>query len=111
MMRFENKRKSGFKLNNDTIRIAKANFTEETTDREGNYMLRGHWWRDLCYQFAKICDFVLVQVDGYSSYAYSDEQMAILVYCEGDIHLTIFDDRTRYERDKAETIRFYKEEY
>lgn len=111
MMRFEERRKNGFRLNEDTIRIAKVNFTKETTDRKGNYMLKGHWWRDLCYQFANICDFVAVQIDGYSSYAYSDAQMAILEYCEGDISLKVFDDRSRYEQEKADTIRFYKEEY
>lgn len=111
MMRFEKMRKSGFKLNENTIRIAKANFTEETTDRNGNYILTGHWWRDLCYQFANICDFVAVKIDAYSSYAYSDKQMAIFEYCEGDVTLKVFDERSRYEQEKTETIRFYKEDY
>ena len=37
---------------------------------------------DLSYQFANKCKFDLVQVDGYSSYAYSDEQMAVFTYTE-----------------------------
>lgn len=77
MMRFEKTRKSGFKLNEDTVRIANKNFTEETTGRNGNYMLSGHWYSDLCYQFANICDFVAVKIDAYSSYAYLDKQMVI----------------------------------
>lgn len=61
---------SSYSLNEDTKRIANVNFMEETEDRNGNYMLGGHWMSDLSYQFAKKCKFDLVQVDGYSSYAY-----------------------------------------
>ena len=84
---------SVYPLNEDTKRIANVNFMEETEDRNGNYMLSGHWMSDLSYQFAKKCKFDLVQVNGYSSYAYSDEQMAVFTYCEGDIYLTLFTDK------------------
>ena len=66
---------------------------------------------DLSYAFAKKCKFDLVQVDGYSAYAYSDEQMAIFTYTEGDIYLTLFTDKTKYEAEKERTIKFYEEEY
>lgn len=102
---------SAYHLNEDTIRIANANFMEETTDKDGNYMLSGHWLSNLSYQFAKKCKFDLVQVDGYSAYAYSDEQMAIFTYTEGDIYLTPFSEKEIYEEKKAETIRFYEEVY
>ena len=102
---------SEYPLNEDTVRIADKNFTEETTDRNGNYMLTGHWWSDLSYAFAKKCKFDLVQVDGYSSYAYSDKHMAVFTYTEGDIYLTLFTDREKYETEKARTIKFYEEEY
>lgn len=100
---------SAYHLNEDTVRIANVNFSEETTDRNGNYMLRGHWLGDLCYQFANKCKFDLVQINGYVAYAYSDEQMAVFTYCEGDITLTPFMDKAEYEKEKAETIKFYKE--
>ena len=61
---------STYPLNEDTKRIANVNFMEETEDRNGNYMLSGHWFSDLSYHFAKRCKFDLVQVNGYSSYAY-----------------------------------------
>ena len=102
---------SAYALSETTQRIANANFMEETTNRNGDYMLSGHWWSDLCYAFADKCDFVLRQIDGYSAYAYSDEQMAVFTYCEGDITLTPFADKEKYEKEKADTIRFYKEEY
>ena len=102
---------SRYCLNEITQRIADNNFMEESIDRKGNYMLRGHWLSDLCYQFAKKCKFDLVQVDGYSSYAYSDEQMAVFTYCEGDITLIPFENKADYEKEKADTIKFYKEMY
>lgn len=102
---------SKYHLNEITQRIADNNFMEESTDCNGNYMLRGHWLSDLCYQFAEKCKFDLVQVDGYSSYAYSDEQMAVFTYCEGDITLTPFENKAEYEKEKADTIKFYKEMY
>lgn len=102
---------SNYHLREVTQRIADNNFMEETTNKNGNYMLRGHWLSDLCYQFAKKCGFDLVQIDAYSSYAYSDEQMAVFTYCEGDITLTPFTNKTDYEKEKADTIKFYEEEY
>ena len=102
---------SVYPLNEDTKRIANVNFMEETEDRNGNYMLSGHWMSDLSYQFAKKCKFDLVQVNGYSSYAYSDEQMAVFTYCEGDIYLTLFTDKAKYKAEKERTIKFYEEVY
>lgn len=102
---------SKYHLNEITQRIADNNFMEESTDRNGNYMLRGHWLSDLCYQFAEKCKFDLVQIDGYSRYAYSDEQMTVFTYCEGDITLTPFENKAEYEKEKAYTIKFYKEMY
>ena len=102
---------SAYSLSETTQRIVNVNFTEEATDRNGNYMLKGHWWSDLCRSFAYKCDFVLRQINAYSAYAYSDEQMAVFTYTEGDIYLTPFTDREKYEKEKADTIRFYKEEY
>lgn len=102
---------STYNLSEDTKRIADINFSEETTNRNGDYMLTGHWMSDLSYQFAKKCKFDLVQVDGYSSYAYSDEQMAVFTYTEGDIYLTPFTDKAKYEAEKERTIKFYEEEY
>ena len=102
---------SAYKLSETTARIANANFMEETENCNGEYMLSGHWMSDLSYAFAKKCKFDLVQVDGYSSYAYSDEQMAVFTYTEGDIYLTLFTDREKYETEKARTIKFYEEEY
>ena len=102
---------SKYHLSEDTKRIANANFMEETEDRNGFYMLSGHWMSDLSYQFAEKCKFDLVLVDGYSAYAYSDEQMAVFVYCEGDITLTPFENEADYLAEKESTIQFYEDRY
>lgn len=52
---------SNYHLSENTCRIANLNFIEETTNRNGEYMLRGLWASDLCYQFAKKCKFTLVR--------------------------------------------------
>jgi hypothetical protein len=102
---------SKYHLNEVTQRIVNANFMEETENRNGDYMLSGHWWSDLSYEFAHKCGFDLTQVNGYSAYGYSDEQMAVFTYTEGDIYLTPFTDKAKYEEEKAATIKFYKETY
>ena len=102
---------SKYHLNEETKKIVNANFMEETENRNGFYMLSGHWFSDLCYSFAKKCDFNLVQIDGYSSYAFSDEQKAVFTYTEGDIYFTPFKNEDDYLKEKADTIKFYKEEY
>lgn len=100
---------SEYHLNSDTQRIANINFSEETIDRNGNYMLRGHWLDDLCFAFAAKCNFELCVISSYSAYAYSDEQMALFTYCEGDITLTPHKTREEYEADKEEMLQFYEE--
>lgn len=102
---------SKYQLSKTTYKIVNLNFMEETINRNGDYMLRGHWLQDLCCQFASKCNFTLVQVDGYSAYAYSDEQKAIFTYCEGDITLTPYINKEDYEKEKEYTIKFYKKEY
>ena len=102
---------SAYSLNEITKKIVDIQFTEETTNRNGDYMLSGYWFCDKSAAFCHRCKFKLHQVDGYSSYAYSDEQMAVFTYTEGDIHLIPFTDREKYEKEKASTIKFYKEEY
>lgn len=102
---------SQYHLSEVTKRIADNNFMEETKNSRGNYMLCGHWLDDLCFQFAAKCGFNLHQVDAYNAYAYSDEQMAIFTYCEGDISLTPFSEKGNYEAEKKETIHFYEKVY
>lgn len=37
--------------------------------------------------------------------------MAVFTYTEGDIYLTLFTDKAKYEAEKERTIKFYEEKY
>lgn len=100
---------SKYHLRDITRKVVNNNFMEETVNRNGDYMLSGHWWTNLSYSFADKCGFDLTVVDSYSAYAFSDEQMAVFTYCEGDINFTPFADMESYLKEKKETIKFYKE--
>lgn len=99
---------SKYHLRDITRKVVNNNFMEETVNRNGDYMLSWHWWANLSYSFADKCGFDLTVVDSYSAYAFSDEQMAVFTYCEGDINFTPFADMESYLKEKKETIKFYK---
>mgnify|MGYP006872076272 FL=1 len=99
---------SKYHLRDITRKVVNNYFMEETVNRNGDYMLSGHWWANLSYSFADKCGFDLTVVDSYSAYAFSDEQMAVFTYCEGDINFTPFADMESYLKEKKETIKFYK---
>lgn len=99
---------SEYHLSKDTKRLANWKFMEEKTDRNGHYMLAGYWKDNYCYGFAEKCALDLVMVNCYQAYAYSDEQMVVFDYCEGDVTLKPFTDWRAYEKEKAETIAFYR---
>lgn len=99
---------SKYHLRDITRKVVNNNFMEETVNRNGDYMLSGHWLANLSYSFADKCGFDLTVVDSYSAYAFSDEQMAVFTYCEGDINFTPFTDMESYLKEKKETIDFYK---
>ena len=83
-------------------------FTEETADRNGNYMLKAH--ADFPYAEMKLLDIGLMDGDGVSMWGCDDDQMLIYSYTEGDSFCTLFADKGKYETEKAETARWWKEE-
>lgn len=99
-----------YKLNETTKRIVNANFMHETTDRHHEYMLTGHWLENLSYQFAAKCGFTLEILNGLSEYAFSDEQLSLFTYCEGDITFSPYKDEELYKKRKMEMINFYNKE-
>jgi hypothetical protein len=48
--------------------------------------------------------------DCYSFYAYNDAEMIIYTYCEGDTTLTLFNDPVKYEAEKADCKKWWREE-
>ena len=99
-----------YAIKKETKKWINTLFDEEDVDRKGNYMLRGFTRRE----------GVEMQVLGltygeyanaYSFYAYNDDEYLIYTYCEGDTTLKPFKTRGEYEKEKAETIEWYKEAY
>lgn len=89
-------------------------FDEETTDKNSNYMLRGFTGSDnygLAYKEGQELGMEVRNPSSYSWYGYNDLEMMIWTWCEGDTTLTLFNDRTKYEDNKKEIIKWYKEEF
>lgn len=85
-------------------------FDEETTDRKGNYMLRGFTYRSAQEKEALGCTYGDAGCDSVSYYAYNDAEQLIYTYCEGDTTCTLFSDKEKYLEEKAEAARWYREE-
>lgn len=98
-------------LTERTVEWLNKIFTEETLDKNGEYMLKTHNLENQSYLIMQIFKMNMTMVDGCSAYAFSDDEMMVYTYCEGDMYMTLFDDREKYAAEKKETIRFYKEEY
>lgn len=94
-----------------TKRMVDGSFTRETEDKHGDYMLCGHWIENWTYQFVDKCKLHVHYVDGYSAYAYSDDQLALFTFCEGDVYFNPYKDKKTYVKRKKEMIDFYKEAY
>lgn len=96
----------------ETQKYINSVFDKETTDRNGNYMLRGfigdslkQWYRDkekLNLNYAPYGFY-------YSGFGFNDSEMLIYTWCEGDTTLTIFSDREKYEAERKATEKWFDE--
>ena len=99
-----------YNLPTEIERWINALFTEETTDRNGNYMLCGFTHHEI----AEMRVLHLHSGDysrSLSGWAYNDEYKLIYTYCEGDTTLKIFDNEEDYLKEKSETLRWYHDEF
>lgn len=97
-------------LKPNTCKVINILFDEEDTDRNGNYMLRGftnHGASEIEKLNCKYGDYT----NGYSYYAYNNEELLIYTYCEGDTTLTLYQDKESYDIGYKETHNWYKREY
>lgn len=100
------------RLKAETAEYINKEFDEETTDRNGNFMLRGRvydnlalWYRDkekLNLNYAPYGFY-------YSGFGFNDEELLIYTWCEGDTTVTLFEDKETYLRERAETEKWYEE--
>lgn len=97
-------------LSEKTIKWINALFEEEDTDCDGNYMLRGFTRRDAEEVRVLQCSYGNYS-NGYSFFAYNENEYLIYTYCEGDTTLTIYPDKESYDKGYKKTHDWYKEEY
>ncbi len=96
----------------DTAKYINSYFGEEDTDKKGNCMFRGFigdnldtWYRDkekLSLNYAPYGFY-------YSGFGFNDAEMLIYTWCEGDTTLTMFNDREKYLKERAETEKWFEE--
>lgn len=99
-----------FNLDPQTEKWINILFKEETTDRNGNYMLRGftyHEREEVNHLNAYYGDYA----NAYSFYAYNDKENLIYTYCEGDTTLTLFETAEAYAKAKQKSQKWYEEQY
>lgn len=97
-------------LSAETIKWLNILFDEEDVDRKGNYMLRGFTYRSAAEVKALKCSYG-DYTNGYSYFAYNDDECFIYTYCEGDTTLTLYPDKENYHKGYEETYNWYKEEF
>ena len=97
-------------LKPETAKWINILFKEETTDRNGNYMLRGFTYTSAKEKELLNCKYGDAGCDTASYYAYNDEELILFTYCEGDTTCTLFSDKAKYLEEKAETEKWYREE-
>lgn len=99
-------------IKEETAKYIDLVFNKEDQDEHGNYMLRGFigdslkkWYRDKEKLGCNYAPYGFY----YSGFGFNDEEMLIYTWCEGDTTLTIFNDRTLYEKERAYIEKWYNE--
>ena len=99
---------SNFKLDPEIEKWINILFKEEDIDRNGNLMLRG-------FSRGEMIDVEKLKLHygeygrSLSLWAYSDEEMLLYTYCEGDTTLTLLNNPEIYKKNKHEMLEWYKE--
>ena len=86
-------------------------FDTETEDRNGNYMLKAFDNSRLEYALADKLGVTIREANGYNFWGVNEEAMLSYSWTEGDVYLTLFNDRTKFEQDIRETEEWYEEQY
>lgn len=83
-------------------------FNEEADSEDGEYLLFGRSYHP--YEEISLLGMETGEGNnGYSWWAYDDEQMMIYTYCEGDTSIKLFENQEQYLKKKAETEEWYIE--
>ncbi len=85
-------------------------FDTEAEDRNGNYMLKAFDPGRNEYALADKLGVTIREANGYNFWGINDECMLSYSWTEGDVYLTLFNDRAKFEQEIAETKKWYREE-
>lgn len=99
-------------LKADTAEYINKMFDEETTDKNGNFMLRGFIGDNLAMWYSNKenlhCNYAPYGFY-YSGFGFNDEELLIYTWCEGDTTVTLFKDVETYQKERAATEKWYEE--
>jgi len=84
-------------------------FDTETTDRNGNYMLKAFDPGRNEYALANKLGVTIRKADGYNFWGVNNDAMLSYSWTEGDVYLTLFNDKVKFELEIRETEDWYKE--
>jgi len=85
-------------------------FNEEAESEEGEYLLFSRSYHP--YDEIALLGMEMGEGNnGYSWWAYDDEQMMIYTYCEGDTSIKLFESEERYLNKKIETEEWYIKQF
>ena len=99
-------------IKEETREYINSAFDREDTDKNGNYMLRGFigdslekWYKDKEKLGCNYAPYGFY----YSGFGFNNSEMLIYTWCEGDTTLTLFNDRQKYEKERAAIEKWFNE--
>lgn len=90
-----------------TVKMINILFDEDDISNDGQFMVRGRSYHEYTEMQCLGCKYGDYN-NGYSFYAYNNEEFLIYTYCEGDTTLTIYPDKESYEIGLGNTRIWYK---
>mgnify|MGYP006988867322 FL=1 len=85
-------------------------FDTETTDRNGNYMLKAFDPGRNEYALADKLGVIIREANGYNFWGVNEDAMLSYSWTEGDVYLTLFNDKAKFEQEIRETEDWYAKE-
>ena len=101
-------------LKADTREYINKNFDKETTDENGNYMLKRFigdslalWYKNKENLHCNYAPYGFYHSHG--GFGFNDEEMLIYTWGEGDTTVTLFSDEATYLKERKATEKWYEE--
>lgn len=89
--------------NQDIIKLIE-NYCTNNEANKNHTLYKGHFPAN----YISLTDCKTLFNDGYSQALYSDSDLTLIEYCEGDLYIKIFNNIADYKKSLADTKEFYK---